>query len=254
MTRGFDSSDLVQLPRLDSASAQTLGTQVLATAKGKTLTASITEALDDLASSHHALQTAATQRLPTLEGADPTRAKNADQALDASWSALFDFLTGWSKLPDHANAEVASKLLAQLFPEGLRFAQLAYKLEWAESNTRLLIIKERKLEAELETLGAAPIIKRLREAHKEYGDALGVTTAAKASVAAATLRDALDEFSDSLRHYIVRVAASVRKRDPKSAALAQLLLAPVQSWQTPGGTRALDAPPAPAPTPPAPAE
>jgi hypothetical protein len=251
MPRTFASLDLVQLPKLDSTAAQTLGTEVLAAAKGKNLAPNVADALDQLSTAHRALQAASAQRLPTTSSADPTRTKSADAALDLTWSALFDFLTGWSKLPDHENATIASNLLSQIFPEGLKFVLLAYKLEWAESNTRLLLIKERKLDAEFDKLGAAPIIKRLRDAHKEYGEALGVTSATKAAVAMAKLRDVLDEFSGALRHYIVCVAASVRKKDAKSAALAEALLAPVQNWTAPGGqsTKTPDAPPEPAPSP-----
>jgi hypothetical protein len=255
MPRTFASLDLVQLPKLDSSSAQTLGTEVLAAAKGKTLAANVADALDELSGSHRALQTASAQRLPTTSTADPARAKSADAGLDLTWSSLLDFLTAWSKLPDHENAIIANKLLSQLFPEGLRFVLLAYKLEWAESNTRLLLIKERKLDAELDKLGASPIVKRLRDAHKEYGEALGVTSATKMAVATANLRDVLDEFSGALRHYIVCVAASVRKKDPKSAVLAEALLAPVQNWTSPGGqsskTPSAPTEPAPSPEPPA---
>jgi len=235
MGRTFASLDLVQLPKLDSVGAQTLGTEVIAAAKGRTLASNVSDALGELAASHRALQAASARRLPTTASADPARTKAADAALDLTWSALFDFLRGWSKLPDHGNAVIADNLLAQVFPEGLKFVLLAYKLEWAESNTRLLLIKGRELDAEFEKLGATPILKRLREAHKEYGQALGVTSATKAAAANATMRDVLEEFSAALRHYIVCVAASVRRNDGKSAAFAEALLAPVQSWTTPGG-------------------
>jgi hypothetical protein len=52
--------------------------------------------------------------------------------------------------------------------------------------------------------------------------------------------------TDALRHYIVRVAASARRKDAKSAALAHAPLAPVQAWQAPSNARTLDAPPEPA--------
>ena len=68
---------------------------------------------------------------------DSANARSADKTLDATWSALFDVLNGWAKLTDHTHAGLAAKLLPQLFPEGLKFVQLAFKLEWAESNTRL---------------------------------------------------------------------------------------------------------------------
>jgi hypothetical protein len=251
MSRSFASTDLVQLPRLDAVSAQTLGTQLLTAARDKRLPEAIVEALDELATSHRALQRAATERLPLGDRVDPNRARSADYALDASWSALFDLLTGWSKLPGHDHATVASRVRAQLFPEGLRFIQLAYKLQWSESNTRLTLIKERRLDADLEKLGATPIYKRLREAHKEYGEALNITSAAELTTVNNTVRQALDEFCDSLRHYIVRVAASVKRRDEKSALVAQALLAPLEAWQSGPVTRAESEPiqpPAPAPT------
>jgi hypothetical protein len=247
MQRTYASLDLVQLPKLDSTSAQTLGTEVLVAAKGKKLAEHVADSLAELSTAHRALQSASAQRLPTTISADPARTKAADNALDLTWSALFDVLTGWSKLPGHDSASVAENLLAQVFPEGLKFVLLAYKLEWAESNTRLLLIKDRKLDSDFDKLGATPILKRLRQAHIEYGEALGVTSATKESVATANLRDVLDDFSGALRHYIVCVAASVRKNDAKSAALAEGLLAPVQRWTSPGGqyVKAPDAPQAP---------
>jgi hypothetical protein len=234
MPRSFHALDLVQLPRLDSTAAQTLGTEVLAAARGKTLPASVSEALQDLTLAHRALQAASAQRLAALPSTDPARTKAADTALDASWSALFDLLNGWSKLPDHELGALASGLVARLFPDGLKFVLMAYKLQWAESNTRLLLVKEHKLESELERLGALPLLKRLRDAHKEYGEALGITNVSKVEPATATLRETLSEFCDALRHYIVRVAATVHRNDEKSAAFAQTLLAAVERWSLPG--------------------
>jgi hypothetical protein len=129
MPRTFASLHLVQLPKLDSTSAQTLGTEVLAAAKSKTLASNVSDTLDELAAAHRALQSASAHRLPMTSSADPARTKAADAALDLTWSALFDFLTAWSKLPDHENATIANGLLAQIFPEGLKFVLLAYKLE-----------------------------------------------------------------------------------------------------------------------------
>jgi hypothetical protein len=252
MARSFASLDLVQLPRLDGASAQTLGTEIISTARDQKLSGPVSEALDELIVAHRALQSAAAQRLPTTVSEDPARTKAADIALDASWSALFDLLNAWSKLPGHAHADLATTLISQIYPEGLKFVLLPYKIEWAESQTRLLLIKDRKLDAGLEQLGAAAFLKRLRDAHKEYGDALGVTTAAKAELATTSLREALDAFCDALRHYIVCVAASARTKDSKSGELVQALLAPVQRWSSPGQAAKVPAPTTPVDAPAAP--
>jgi hypothetical protein len=254
MARSFSALDLVQLPKLDASSAITLGTEVFAAAKSRDLVDPVTEALTDLGAAHKALQSAVVRRLPSVAAADPVRSRAADIALDASYGALFDFLSAWSKLPDHDNAPLAAELAAQIFPEGLKFVLAPYKVEWAESQSRLSLIKQLGLEASLDKLGAGPILKRLREAHKEYGEATGITTAANAEEATASVREAFDEFANALRHYIVRVAASVRKQDRKSDELARSLLAPIERWETPGAGAKPIAAPAPAPAPqPAPA-
>jgi hypothetical protein len=221
-----------------------LGVEVMAAARGRKLPDAVAESFADLASAHAALLAAASRRIPVSGAPDAERSRAADVALDATWSALYDVLSGWAKLPDHPQAERAAGLLPQIFPEGVRFVLFVYKLEWAESNTRLLLIKERRLEADLEALGCAPILRRLREAHKEYGDALGVTVPTAGVTEAISLRDALDDFSGALREYVVRVTASVRRRDPKTSELARVLLAPVQRWEAPPNAAPRVPPPA----------
>src|SRR5262249_24525722 len=152
---------------------------------------------------------AAVERLPAI--ADPLRAKAADLAIDAVWSGIFDWLTGWSKMSGLPEAQTAASLLLQLFPDGLKFVLLAYKLEWAESDTRLLLIKERGLDAELQKLGGEKILKKLHAAHKEYGEAIGIGGAPAPDIP--RIREALDDFVDALRTYVVRVTASVSKKN-----------------------------------------
>jgi hypothetical protein len=237
MARTYSYLDLVRLPRLDGMAAQALGAEVLAAAKDRRLPEAIADARAGLESACTVLKAAAVSRLPTTVTGDPSRSKTADVIVDACWGALFDVLSGWSKLPDDECAEIATDLLAQIYPEGLKFVLFSYKLEWAESNTRIAIIKERKLDKSIEKLGAGPILKRLREAHKEYGEALGVTAASAAPAATAGIRDALDGFSDALRRYVVCVSASIRSKDPKSSELAQHLLDPIQRWESSAGSK-----------------
>jgi hypothetical protein len=250
MGRTYSYVDLVRLPKLDGMSAQALGAQVLLAAKNRQTPAPAAGALAELESAHRALKTAAANRLPTTLTADPARSKAADQRIDACWSALFDILNGWSKAPEPSFAETAAAVLAQVFPEGLKFVLLPYKLEWAESSTRLAIIKDRKLDESIDKFGAAPLLKWLRAAHKEYGDAIGITSAAPPPATVVSLREAMDDFQSALRRYVVCVSASVGPNDPKSAELAQHLLQPIESWEG-TSTEANDGPqPEPAPPPP----
>ncbi|AUX22720.1 hypothetical protein SOCEGT47_032260 [Sorangium cellulosum] len=260
MKRTFTAVDLVQLPKLDASSAQALGTEVLTAARpilsdkdaAKRIPEGVLEAHEDLSAALSTLNRAAATRLPSLPAEDTARAKAADQAVDAIWSGLHDVLLGWSKIQGLPEAGTAVSLRATLFPKGLKFTQIAYKLEWAESNTRILLIKDSELEAQIEKLGAGKILERLYEAHDEYGAALGITSPMETpEVETANVREALDELVEALRTYVVRVSGMVSKRDPTKTELAQQLLAPIENWQPAAARTKAAEPPAGAPAAPA---
>ncbi|AUX42875.1 hypothetical protein SOCE26_043120 [Sorangium cellulosum] len=240
MKRTFTAVDLVQLPKLDSSSAQALGTEVLTAARrvlgdrgaARKVPEGVLEAHEDLTVALGALTKAAATRLPSVPAEDTARARAADLAVDSIWSGLHDVLVGWSKIPGLPEAELATSARATLFPRGLKFTQLAYKLEWAESNTRILLLKDNGLEAQLKRLGAGKILERLYEAHKDYGAALGITSPVEgAEVEVTNLREALDELVEALRTYVVRVSGMISRRDPTKTEIAQQLLAPIENWR-----------------------
>lgn len=252
MKRTFTAIDLVQLPRLDASGAQTLCTEVLSTAKpiladkaaAKKIPEGVVEAYEDLAHALDTLNGVVATRLPLAASADPAREKAADVKVDAIWSGLRDVLIGWSKIPGIPEAQIASSLRAMLFPNGLKFTQIAFRLEWAQSNTRIVLIKERGLEPQLKKLGAGKILEQLYEAHREYGEVLGITSPAEvAEPDGPTVREALAELMEALRTFVVRVAGMISKRDPKRTELAEQLLAPIKSWEsTAARNRAPEAP------------
>ncbi|WP_437563640.1 hypothetical protein [Sorangium sp. So ce542] len=240
MRRTFTAVDLVQLPKLDAPSAQALGTEVLTAAKAvlgdrgaaRKVPEGVMEAHEDLTSALATLNQAVATRLPSQPTEDTARAKAADITVDAIWSGLYDVLGGWSKVAGLPEAETASSLRAALFPRGLKFTQIAYKLEWAESNTRILMIKDGDLGAQLKRLGVGKILDRLYAAHEAYGAALGITSPVEgAEVEVTNVRAALDELVDALRTYVVRVSGMVSKRDPRKTEIAQQLLAPIENWR-----------------------
>lgn len=141
MARTYEIRDLITLPRLDASSADTLVTELVTRARGRSLSASIASALKSLEERQQELKDALTSRLTAERTTDSGRAKAADQALDAAFSATFDWLTGFSRLPETYEApKTAARLLGALFPEGLKFTQLPFKLQWAEADARLLLI------------------------------------------------------------------------------------------------------------------
>jgi hypothetical protein len=244
MSRKFEPDNLVQLPHLDALAAQTLGSAVLAAAAGKTLPGPVAEAVAEVKAAVDVLQTVAVERLPS---ADPV-ARAADINVDAAWGALSGLLGALTRLPDHPHAEMAATLRGQLFPDGLRFTRLPFRLEWAESANRLQMIDERGFAAQIEQLGGAVALAQVRQAHAHYGEVLAIT--AESADPSIGVREAWTAVMKALRLFVVRVTASVRPQDPQSAALASDLLAPIETWEhTAAAKPANDHAPTPAPTP-----
>jgi len=118
-----------------------------------------------------------------------------------------------------------------LFPTRLKFTQLAYKLEWAEADTRLARIDKADFAAQIAELGGALILEHLRDTHRAYGDALGITVSGQDSTPSG-LREPLNQFLKCLRSYILVVAAHADEANPDSVLLTDSLLAPLQRWQS----------------------
>lgn len=255
MARSYTINDLVQLPRLDAASAVTLVHRLLTlAAQRKRLPAQVDKARKRLQASHRELEAALRERLPA-PGGDPQRARLADQAEDLAFSALFDFLSAYSKLPAALPESVlASRLLSTLYPDGLRFTQLTYPKEWAEANARLQRIAADKLHRDLKQLGGEVFLLNLQRAHKEYGEALGATVAPAEPTAAATLvREPLQRLHEALRAYVLQLSAQADPELPETIELAEELLSPLSEWQGAPSRAAAAPPPAPPSPPSAPA-
>lgn len=233
MVRSFDHSDLVMLPRMTAVSALGLlrATLSAAEAAGR-LPAPIEEARADLQIEYAALSEAVRGR-EVAAAAESPELRPLDTKLDACWSAFYSWTSGWARLPStHPEAAKAAGIVELIFPEGLKFTQAAYSIEWAESESRLELIKKQKLETIVNELGGRTFLAAIRDAHESYGTALGITAASAAAQEQNTVRvrAALDGSSAALRTFVVRVSAHVRKNDPKSEQLARVLLAPVTSW------------------------
>lgn len=227
--------DLIQLPRLDAVGAVALGERLLqaANAEGE-LPRSIRRAKDTLEEELASLRRAAAARLASAAAGDPVLVAEADRLLDSCWTALFDWLTGFSKLPDGAaEGEEARALLGELYPDGLSFILLPYELEWNQSDLRLGRIEGESLGDRIRALGGQVFITSLATAHGAYGKLLGLPRPAGAPRDGSPgVAEALESFASALRVYALKVTAIVEVDEPGTADLSNRLLDPLLHYKS----------------------
>lgn len=235
MTRWTTENEIVQLPIMSAADAVALGTalETRARAAPGPLPSSIDSGLGDMCASCRALALAVQARLQD-ESTDSQRRVTADRVLDSVWGATESWCRGFLRLPltvqTEPFVESAQTLADTLFADGLKFTQLRFRVQWFESQNRLDLIDKLGLEQQFEMLGGRIYLYMLREAHREYGDVLGITDRDD-PVALPSVRDALDRFRSDLRRYVVRVMAHVEPAQPATRELADDLLAPLNHWK-----------------------
>lgn len=234
----YTPGDIIQLPRLTAVGAMALGEKILTAAKPhkQALPASIARSLTTFQKDHGGLKDAVRDQVAPPQ-ADRAASVAADRDVDACWSALFDFLTGHEKLPGVPQAAEAGAIKGLIYTDGLRFTQLAFPLEWAESEAKIERMRVQKLDERIGALGGQLFIDCLIKAHVAYGKALGLTAVqAPGAAPPPSLRAAMDAFGASLRKYVTKVMASVEDDEPETRALADALLAPLATWDV-GPTR-----------------
>lgn len=153
-----------------------------------------------------------------------------DRGLDSAYAGLSSFVDAFVRLPgDDERNEQARAVQKAIFPEGLKFTQLPYALEWAESQVRIDRMATPEIAGALKGLGAKAFVDSIGAAHEAYGRALGMG-AAKSSAPAPLVRPAYDALLTAMRWYILKVAASAEPDDLKKQALVDSLLLPLKTW------------------------
>jgi hypothetical protein len=229
----FPAEDLIQLPRFDAIGAVTLGDLLVHASGDRPLPRSILRAREALEAELAALRVAAHARLAAAGSNDPAEVAGADCRLDGCWTALFDWLTGFSKLPDEVpQALEARALLGDLYPDGLSFILLPYELEWRQSDLRLGRISQETLGDRIRALGGQVFLDAIAAAHEAYGRMLGLPrSSAGPESAGPPLHEALERFASALRVYALKVTAHVEVEEPETAVLAKALLDPLLTWK-----------------------
>lgn len=240
--RSYDPHHLVDLPALDSRSAGVLVAQLASAAaeagRAQPLPDYLARALERVQVAAHALAETQRDRL-AAGGAEPETVRSTDLEVDTGWACLNGFLSAFARLPDQLpQAQQARKLLAVLYPDGLRFTRLPAREEWAESDKRLTLMERDGLAPLIDALGGTPFLEHLRSAHSAYGVALGITAEKPVEPTAPLLGDQRRDLLGALRSYVLQVVAYGDRDEGGSKALAEHLLRPLAEWQTqhPAGT------------------
>ena len=150
------------------------------------------------------------QATPPARVASLTR--DADNAVDRIWSAIDQRLSAHLELTDDDAAE-AARVQGILLPNGLSFLKAKYTEEWAESEAAIGRISSEKLEASLDHLVGKKFVTALRDRHRAYGHALGITQAKAPEVDADTFVEPLRETRRALSTYVRVVVAAVENGD-----------------------------------------
>jgi hypothetical protein len=232
MTRAFDPNDLVAIPRLDANGALELGASLIATARAEAhVPAYVLHALEELVGEHRNLEHILEERLgpPPPDG---YRARRADVLEDSHWAAFHDWLLAWTRLPlSYPESFAARRIFEAIFPEGLAFTQLPYKLEWQEAEDRLKRIERDGFDREVDKLGGGTFLKALRSAHEAYSEALGLGQFQPAPPRyEIPKRKSMEATVASLRRYVLAVLGHVDQTEPETAELAGRLLKPLHEW------------------------
>ena len=232
MPRSYSADQIITLPRVDTTDAITLGAELLTAARAESQPSSrVARALKRLTTTYSALSEVASH--PSTASTRVELKRETDRLLDGAWGALFDWLSGWSKLPyEPAAADQARHMSGALFPDGLKFTLLPFKREWSESETRIRLMEREGFAEAITKLGGAPFVKALRKAHKAYGEVLGITRVPSDAPSPPALREPLEAFILALRGYVLQVTAHADEDDPGAHALTERLLSPLARWQT----------------------
>jgi hypothetical protein len=256
VVRTFDVDEIVQLPRMGAADTIALATALVTRAQAApALPPIVARQLETMRQDLGVLRGHAETRVQESGQSDSRETVN--RTADAAWAALRWWCKGWALLPypEYASqADGARMLEAQIFPDGLRFTQLAFRNQWVESQARLGLIEREGLAALIATLGGQSILDAVRRAHDDFGRALGITEVPDDPETSAIVRQGMDQLMSSMRRYVLQVTAHAHSGEPGGEALADALLLPIKTWKSRSATPAAsdDAPAdPPAPTPPA---
>jgi hypothetical protein len=154
-----------------------------------------------------------------------------DLSVDNAWRALFARLSAWEHMPVTrvSKAVRAQELLGRLFPDGTSFTQLPFQQQWAESDKKLTLMAEEKLEADLVALVGREFVDEVRSTHAVYGEVLGITKSKGPPLSEADLVEPLRAALNAISEYALQVVAQAKGTDSDELDAFLAALAPIDA-------------------------
>ncbi len=234
MSDSFDASAYSTVPTVNAAATLALTRRLIAEMPTELLgEARITAAAERMRDRATLLRG---ERLKALNPSTSTDTRPFDQGEDVAWRALYDRLNSYTKLSDTPEGQRAAMVEGQLFGAGLGFLNLPYKEQWEESNRLLTLIDSppapmQPLQPALDELCGPLFLQAVRDAHAEYGEALGMTSAKPAAPAAPAIAEGLQGLRAAVRLYARRIVALADEEEPDSLSPVTRALAPIAELQ-----------------------
>lgn len=222
MTPRLDLLSYMRLPKLDVASALSLAKMLLRRAPRRS-SPGVRHAVSGVEAARGKLEAEWVQQIAPRTRSD---LRPLGRRLDATWGAVRDRLVNYTVLPDDSPERARAVAIHDLlFHDGLAFLKLAFMREHAESERRIRIIDERGLAKDLARLVGDRFVQALRDVHRQYGDALGITQAVLPPAPihlAEPLRALVDAMSDYALQLIALARHDAALRDEVGLALAPI--------------------------------
>lgn len=231
-TREINAQEMFDLPNQTAEATLSTATEVVTLAKAEpSLGSGEKEALEEVVTSKEVLYQRLATRGRALANAnlDPLVQGKADRWIDGAWGAYRDVFAAWRRLDPkyQPDPEGLERINNRVFGEGLGFLNCPYKEEWGESETRLRIIREEGGEQVTAKLGATPFLTNVKDAHKNYGEVLGITVPGVTIPPDEDVKSAMVDVRTALRFYATQVAATIRAKNPATQERANRLLKPL---------------------------
>src|SRR4051812_26008784 len=233
MSDDFDATPYVRPPILDVPSAVALGIALL-TAMPKAPPDNVKKAAKKLHKDVVALQ-AAWAKADALPA--PPDKRKADMRTDNAWGVFLDRLEAYARLPvEHYPKAARARELVDTISPDREWLKLPYEAEWAESGKRIKRIDKENLATDCDALAGPEFLHEVRQAHKGYGEALGVTKPAQEGDNV-NLADPLRAVSRAIARYGVAVAG-MADDDDATLALMRKALRPIDDFRDAQAKRA----------------
>lgn len=162
----------------------------------------------------------------------PENIRPLDFRLDSAWVGLRECIEAKARLEGTEVGERAAKLSTQVFPSGTNFVTASYNEQWAISDAHLVRIDEDELADEIDEIAGPEFLPFIREAHRKFGDAIGVGETARASVPDSAMVSAANlRLSRAIVNYGRVMIGRADLNDPKSVAELKRAMAPLDEYR-----------------------